>query len=189
VEKEQAEVQKKKEKGDIMLKMEIEVKSHLSDVLRAELSQRLIGLNQVGVQAEGYAKEELNTTDPRRVDTGLLRNSITHQVRDNCSVLIGTNVFYALYVHEGTGIYGNNPKNAGGKTWWVYVKGSAKGRTSGDGKRYTRKEAARVMMYLRDKGLDAWMTEGMRPNRFLVNAMTKNRAVYKAILTQYYKGG
>lgn len=172
-----------------MLSMTIDVKNHLSEVLSAELKQRLTGLDLIGMQAEGYAKEELNTTDPRRVDTGLLRNSITHRVMNNNSVAIGTNVFYALYVHEGTGIYGNNPKNAGGKTWWVYVKGSTSQKISAHGKRYTKAQAARIMLYLRDKGLDAWMTQGMRPNRFLVNAIIKHKDVYKAILTKAYKGG
>ena len=172
-----------------MISISIDIKSHVDDVLKAELAQRIQGLEAVGMQAEGFAKNELTTTDPKRVDTGLLRNSITHQVMDNNSVLVGTNVFYAIYVHEGTGIYGNNPKNAGGKTWWVYVKGTAKGRTSGNGKRYTRAEAARIMLYLKDKGLDAWMTQGMRPNRFLTNALVKNRRIYKAIIEKYYRGG
>lgn len=42
------------------------------------------------------------------VDTGRLRSSITYQVRRNGNTpyaVIGTNVKYAPYVHEGTGIY------------------------------------------------------------------------------------
>jgi hypothetical protein len=43
------------------------------------------------------------------VDHGRLRSSITHelgQVRGQLAVRVGTNVSYALHVHEGTGIYG-----------------------------------------------------------------------------------
>lgn len=36
-------------------------------------------LEAVGIHLEGEAKEELNNS-PRRIDTGLLRNSITHAV-------------------------------------------------------------------------------------------------------------
>lgn len=59
-------------------------------------------LEAVGLQAEGYAKLELEN-DPRRIDTGNLRNSITHVVdAGECAVYIGTNVEYGIYVHEGT---------------------------------------------------------------------------------------
>lgn len=57
-------------------------------------------LEAVGIQAEGYAKLELEN-NPRRIDTGNLRNSITHTVNGN-EAYIGTNVEYGIYVHEGT---------------------------------------------------------------------------------------
>ena len=54
-------------------------------------------LEEVGLVAEGYAKKACP------VDTGRLRNSITHQVRPSeKSVYIGTNVEYATYVELGT---------------------------------------------------------------------------------------
>lgn len=54
-------------------------------------------LEEVGLVAEGYAKKACP------VDTGRLRNSITHQVRPSeKSVYIGTNVEYAPYVELGT---------------------------------------------------------------------------------------
>lgn len=59
-------------------------------------------LYSIGIHIEGEAKEELENT-PRRIDTGNLRNSINYQVDDGeKAVYIGTNVEYALYVHEGT---------------------------------------------------------------------------------------
>lgn len=55
------------------------------------------GLEAVGLAAEGYAKKGCP------VDTGNLRNSITHVVRaTEKSVYIGTNVVYAPYVELGT---------------------------------------------------------------------------------------
>ena len=60
----------------------------------------MVALEAVGFQAEGYAKLELENK-PRRIDTGRLRNSISHTNRGQ-TAYIGTNVEYALYVHEGT---------------------------------------------------------------------------------------
>lgn len=53
-------------------------------------------LEKIGLTAEGYAKLECP------VDTGRLRNSITHQVEGENAVYIGTNVEYAPYVELGT---------------------------------------------------------------------------------------
>ena len=51
------------------------------------------------------------------VDTGQLRQSITHEVIDNTGV-IGTNVEYAPYVEYGTGKYAANGN--GRQTPWSY---------------------------------------------------------------------
>lgn len=54
-------------------------------------------LEEVGLVAEGYAKRACP------VDTGRLRNSITHVTRPGeKAVYIGTNVEYAPYVEYGT---------------------------------------------------------------------------------------
>ena len=54
-------------------------------------------LTRIGLSAEGYAKKECP------VDTGNLRNSITHEVvQSEKAVCIGTNVEYAAYVELGT---------------------------------------------------------------------------------------
>lgn len=58
-------------------------------------------LEEIGLAAEGFAKK--NLTRNKSVDTGRLRNSVTHviDVIDE-SVYIGTNVEYAPYVELGT---------------------------------------------------------------------------------------
>lgn len=66
-------------------------------------------LERCGMQAEGYAK------DLTPVDTGNLRNSITHKVVDD-TVYIGTNNEYAAYVELGTGKY----TEGGRPDPWVY---------------------------------------------------------------------
>lgn len=78
-------------------------------------------LEAVGLTAEGYAKKLCP------VDTGRLRNSISHAVRGD-DVYIGSNAEYAPYVELGTGAY----YPTGRKTPWVYVDAKGKGhRTHG----------------------------------------------------------
>lgn len=62
-------------------------------VLDALRRQLVLGLEAVGQEAEGYAKDDVP------VDTGRLRNSIAHKVDSSeQAVYIGTNVEYAPYV-------------------------------------------------------------------------------------------
>lgn len=62
-------------------------------------------LEECGIVAEGYAKQYL--TLKGAVDTGRLRNSVTHAVKDN-TMYVGTNVEYAPYIEFGT----SNPKRS-----------------------------------------------------------------------------
>lgn len=74
--------------------MNVVVESHLGefkDALEEQLEQALIS---IGMTAETYAK------DGCPVDTGRLRNSITHDY-DSRSVAIGTNVEYGKWVELG----------------------------------------------------------------------------------------
>jgi phage gpG-like protein len=72
-----------------------------SDEVRKMLNDAIdVAMEAIGIQCEGYAKLELENY-PRRIDTGRLRNSISHMVQKQ-SAIIGTNVEYAPYVHEGT---------------------------------------------------------------------------------------
>ena len=77
-------------------------------------------LTEVGMFLGSQAKLEIENA-PRRVDTGRLRNSLTYRITPEGELLIGSDVFYAIYVHEGTGIYGKNATQ-GGKTWWVALQ-------------------------------------------------------------------
>lgn len=70
------------------------------EAAKAMISQAIASsLEEIGLTAEGYAKRKCP------VDTGRLRNSITHQVdagERSGKVRIGTNVEYAEYVELGT---------------------------------------------------------------------------------------
>lgn len=82
-----------------------------ADVLNEFHDAVLRALERCGEQAEGYAK------DLAPVDTGNLRNSISHKVDDGESaVYIGSNASYAPYVELGTGKY----TEGGRPTPWVY---------------------------------------------------------------------
>ena len=77
--------------------MSVIIKDHSSEVSDEIKSALLRGLETCGLVAEGYAKKLAP------VDTGNLRNSITHEVDDGePAVYIGTNVEYAPYQELGT---------------------------------------------------------------------------------------
>lgn len=140
-------------------------------------------LERVGQFVEDEAKLELQK-DPPRIDTGALRNSITHTVK-NRTVIVGSNLSYSVYVHEGTGKY-NSSGSTGDKYWVFVLNGNRQG--TGSGKRYTYQEARRIVAILKSKGLDAHMTNGMKPNRFLRNAIMNNLDRIKKDVEKTLKG-
>ena len=71
--------------------------SHKDDLLKAFDSKTEKALETIGLVAEGYAKRMCP------VDTGNLRNSISHAVdKSDNSAVIGTNVKYGPFVELGT---------------------------------------------------------------------------------------
>ena len=77
-------------------------------VLKDLYDAKVRALTQIGMIAENYAVYEIEN-NPRRVDTGRLRNSITYKVDADKEVHVGTNVEYAQYVHFGTVKMRENP--------------------------------------------------------------------------------
>lgn len=110
-------------------------------------------LEAMGQQAVSYAKS--NITAAGRVDTGALRNSVSHAVATGeNAVYIGTNQEYAVFNELGTGIYAEG--GGGRKTPWAYQ--DAKGE---------------------------WhRTRGMRPIHFLKNAVQEHVKEFKEIAAQ-----
>ncbi len=93
--------------------MSVEITDNSKEVSAAIKAALLRGLEKCGLVAEGYAKKLCP------VDTGNLRNSITHAVDEQePAAIIGTDSEYGAYVELGTGIYaeggGGRPKP------WVY---------------------------------------------------------------------
>ena len=103
--------------GNITIKLD-----NTEAVRHATKRQIMAALEECGLTAERYAKGNCP------VDTGNLRNSITHQMDGDNRVLIGSAVEYSTYLELGTGKY----TEGGRKTPWLYE--DAKGnwhRTSG----------------------------------------------------------
>lgn len=85
----------KKGLSELKTAFEVSVSSNADLVAQASDQAIAKALEAIGLQAEGYAK----LLAP--VDTGRLRNSISHEVVQD-TVYIGTNVEYAAYQEFGT---------------------------------------------------------------------------------------
>ena len=91
--------------------MEVEFTDNSQEFIRAMQGAAVRALEKCGLIAEGYAKALCP------VDTGNLRNSLTHQVeQDEPAVYIGSNSEYAAFVELGTGKY----YHGGRKDPWAY---------------------------------------------------------------------
>ncbi len=134
--------------------MSIEIHDNSKEAAERIKAALLKGLETCGLVAEGYAKRLCP------VDTGNLRNSITHAVdEDEPAAYIGTNSEYAPYVELGTGKYAEG--GGGRPTPWVYQ--DAKGN---------------------------WhYTHGNKPQPFLKPAAADHAAQYREILEDAMKNG
>lgn len=103
--------------------IELSITDNSKEILQAEHAAVERFLNEAGLHLSGQAQLELEN-DPRRVDTGRLRNSISYATSENNgarpappataedseprstpeknTLYVGTNVEYGIYVHEGT---------------------------------------------------------------------------------------
>ena len=97
-------------------------KDNTGEILSAVEQAKQRALEIIGGKIEKYAKALCP------VDTGALRNSITHQV-DEDEVQVGSNMTYAPYIELGTGknytpppgwMESNAPKGSGRPEPWVY---------------------------------------------------------------------
>ena len=63
----------------------VKITDNSGEYLKALEEVKERALEAVGIQAEGHAKVELSNS-PERIDTGLLRNSITHAVSGKSAI-------------------------------------------------------------------------------------------------------
>lgn len=123
----------------------------IAAILRGDNSSLFRDIFRRCVKVQNKAKRNLQT-NPKRVDTGRLRSDIHVQmltVNGYPAGRVGFNVFYGLYVHEGTGIFGPNHQ-------------------------MIRPRRARFLRF-KPKGQSAYVyarqVRGMQPNPFLKNAL------------------
>lgn len=109
-----------------------------------------------GNRVKRAAKKLLYSGRPRRVDTGRLAASIEARPivwRKSVGCKVGSGVFYARWVHDGTGIYG--PKHMP-----------------------IRPKRAKFLRFVPKGGTEPIFrrsVKGMRPNRYLKNAIPAAR--------------
>ncbi len=90
-------------------------RAQLDFILKSPVGPVAKDLIKRGKRVETRAKRNLAglAGRPRRIDTGHLRASVSSQLitrTGDLAVRVGTGVSYALYVHDGTGLYG--PRHA-----------------------------------------------------------------------------
>lgn len=134
--------------------MDVKFTDNSGKVLAEFRDSALRALEKCGLTAEAYAKKLCP------VDTGALRNSISHTVDEGePAAYVGTNSEYGPYVEYGTGIYAT--EGGGRPTPWVYQ--DAKGN---------------------------WhMTHGQRAQPFLKPAVSDHAQQYRDIIESEMKNG
>lgn len=133
--------------------MKIDFIDNSKEVLTAMEEAALRALEKCGLVAEGYAKKLCP------VDTGNLRNGITHTVDDGDekAAYVGSPSEYAAYVELGTGKYADG----GRPTPWVYQD------TNGNWHR----------------------TEGSKAQPFIKPAVADHKQTYRNIIEDELKNG
>ncbi len=159
----------------------VEMNDHSNEIINS-INQRVeAALEAIGIHLEGEAKEELEN-DPRRIDTGLLRNSITH-------ALSGKKAAISSY----SATYGSNRNPKTGKRY------SAKAKNAGEVGSGTYNGVAptdpqgRPCVYIGTNVYYApYVHEGvknrMAPNRFLTNAVVRNQRQIEKYLKKSLNG-
>lgn len=132
--------------------MKFRLEDHSAEVYKELESACQRALEKCGLVAEGYAKKLCP------VDTGNLRNSITHTVADNGerAAYVGTNSEYGVFVECGTGIY----YPGGRQTPWTY----------------------------QDEKGNWHLTHGKRAKPYIKPAVADHAAQYTRIIEQELKG-
>lgn len=147
-----------------MARVKVTVDDHVHEVIIEKEKLVNIALEVIGTKCADYAAMNLER-NPRRVDTGRLKNSITHEVvPEESMVEVGTNVEYAVYVEYGTGKFADG----GGRStpWLVKVPNNAGGKWAGK----------------------TFITRGMKPNHFLRDAVQNHKKEYLKIAKDILDG-
>lgn len=135
----------------------------VEEVKKATADAILVALDAVGMQAATLARMELQN-NPSRIDTGLLRNSITHAVSGKPA---------AISEYQAS-----NESKYNGK---VPEPGGYSGTAPDEG---TGKEAVYIGTNVEYAAYVHEGTDRMAPNRFLKNAIERNKSEFEQIISQ-----
>ncbi len=95
--------------GDVEFRMGDDNSDEIKEKTKAAIK---VALDAVGMQASSLAKRELQN-DPARIDTGLLRNSITHAVSGEPAAIRGYHASGGSKRNKDGSRASANSKNAG----------------------------------------------------------------------------
>jgi hypothetical protein len=155
-----------------------------SDKFKQELAERVpVILEGIGIEMERAAKKQLEAS-PRRVDTGLLRNSITHAVSGQPAAIQNYHASYGsnrITKGKNKGKRRSaSAKNAGSVGVGFYV-GNAPEESNGEKAVYVGTNVE-YGVYVHEG------TVRMAPNRFLRNAVERNADQVKKYIEDGLKG-
>ena len=161
---------------------DFEFVSHKKEVLEALESAMERSGEAIGLQASGNAQLKLES-DPRRIDTGLLRNSITYALDGESPAL---KTYHASFGSNRV-LRGKRKgqrrsakmKNAGDVGFGTY---------SGSVPKYSAGRAVYIGTNVEYAPNVHDGARGMAPNRFLRNAVSEHGDEYKRIIWRYMKG-
>lgn len=135
----------------------------VEEVKKATADAILVALDAVGMQAATLARMELQN-NPSRIDTGLLRNSITHAVSGKPAAI-------SEYQASNESKYNGKTPEPGG------YSGTAPDEGQG-------KEAVYIGTNVEYAAYVHEGTDRMAPNRFLKNAIERNKSEFEQIISQ-----
>lgn len=162
-------------------KINFDVVDNSEDIISI-LQERLPGiLTAIGLKSQEYATKNLVKSGYTK--TGSAMKSITNTVNSD-KVYVGSNLKYFPYLELGTGIHATDGN--GRRGYWVYVPNQEYKR-KGDKKIYTLQEAIVIAQMLRAKGLDAHVTNGIKPSHAIRNSISEHMDEYKQIIADGLK--
>lgn len=143
---------------------DVRIDDHSREYLRQVEEALGRAMEGIGIQIEGEAKEELENS-PKRVDTGLLRNSITYALDGEPP---------AISSYSGSDVHGNTEVTRKNKTAGKPAPPPRDGKYSGSAPKESKGRAVYIgtnveyALYVHEG------TVNMTANRFLKNAVERN---------------
>ncbi len=151
----------------------VKIKAELDNALSAFLYEAAAAVQSQAERLTPVGSSQLKKSWDKVVDNGRMEATI------------GSPLEYAIYQEFGTGEYAL--EGNGRKGYWVFVKDNDTGDISRSAKSYTLAQAKRIMAMLRDEGLEAYYTNGVKPKRMLYKAMKMQKPKIEAQASKIFK--